>query len=80
MFESLWDWLRDPANREVLYLIGAAGAAVVGAGWAVVKFAFSRRSGDGSVSARDHSIASGRDTTIGGDHRGAPPRRKRSRD
>jgi len=80
MFESWWDWLQVPENREVLYLIGAAVAAVIGAGWAVFTFVFSRRSGDGGVSSSDHSIASGRDTTIGGDvHSGAPPRRKRRR-
>jgi hypothetical protein len=79
--DAWWDWLRDPENREVLYLIGGALAALTAAGWAMVKFvlgATKAGGGGASVRASKGSIASGRDTTIGGDfgQRDPPPPRR----
>jgi hypothetical protein len=82
--ELWWDWLRDPENREVLYLIGGTLAALAAAASAVVKFVLRGTTAGGrgvNVRASEDSIASGRDTTIGGDvgRRDAPPRRPAKR-
>ena len=63
--EAWWEWLRDPENQKVLYLIGGALATLAAAAWAVVKFVVRPRDGGGGVRASGGSIASGRDTNIG---------------
>ena len=42
MLEQLWQWLSDPANREVLSWLGGGLVGVVGGGWTVFKFFWPR--------------------------------------
>jgi hypothetical protein len=37
MMEQVWDFLRDEQNREALRLLGAVGAALALAAWALFK-------------------------------------------
>ncbi len=66
MLDSVWQFLKDPANLAVLGAIGAGIAAIAGGAWAVFTF-FAKKSEKGSstpsVRADHGSVAAGRDIT-----------------
>jgi hypothetical protein len=79
MLDSVWAFLRDHANRDVLAWIGGGLIVVVGGVWAVVKFIVTNRkparSAPRNVSADRGGVASGGDMsankiTTAGHHSG----------
>jgi hypothetical protein len=73
----MWEWLSDPQVQKTLAFVGGGIAAVVAAGWAVVKFVLDRpKSGGGSkpgapITADRGGMAAGRDNISINE---APPR------
>ena len=63
-------FLKVPENRALVGWIGSGAAVVLGGLWVVIKFIATKKPGGGpSVSAKDHSIAAGRDITMGSGER-----------
>ncbi len=59
--QAVWDFIKDPANRDVLTWVGGGLVVVIGGLWAVLTFFV----GKPSVSASgDGSIAGGRDVNV----------------
>ncbi len=65
MFDTIWAFLTDPANREILAWIGGGIVVAAGGIWAVIKF-FAKKPDRRSVIADRGSVA------IGGDARNSP--------
>lgn len=63
MFDALWTFLKDPANRAVLGWIGGGIVVVVGGLWAAFQFYYKKDEGGSkpSVTAKNEGVAIGRD-------------------
>jgi hypothetical protein len=61
----MWDWLADPQMQKTLGFVGGGIAAVIAAGWAVVKFVLRRPKPSVTVMADRGGMAAGRDITGG---------------
>ncbi len=71
----MWLWLTDPTNQKTLAFIGGGASVVVGAIWAVFKFARetpSKKSSPHTIIKADRGgMAAGRDIGVG-----TPPKTK----
>jgi hypothetical protein len=62
MLDARWEFVKHPANREVLGWIGGGIIVVVSGLWAIVKF-LSKQEPRPSVKATNGSVAAGGDMT-----------------
>src|SRR5207245_1575434 len=58
---AMWEWLADPQVQKTLGWLGGGVAAVVAAGWAVVKFALGRPKPRTVITADRGGMVAGRD-------------------
>jgi hypothetical protein len=76
MLDTLWTFLKDPDNRDVLGWIGGGIVVVVGGLWAAVKF-LSKKEHQASVQAINGGVAAGGDMIGNQINTGSSPTRKR---
>jgi hypothetical protein len=57
----MWEWLSDPQVQKTLGFVGGGVAAIVAAGWAVVKFLSSKPKPSVTITADRGGMAAGRD-------------------
>jgi hypothetical protein len=57
----MWEWLSDTQVQKTLGFVGGGAAAVIAAGWAVVKFWSSKPKAGVVVTADRGGMAAGRD-------------------
>ncbi len=73
----MWEWLSDPQVQKTLGFVGGGIAAVIAAGWAVVKFVLGRPKPSMTITADRGGMAAGRDIhggmSAGRDINAVPP-------
>jgi hypothetical protein len=76
MLDTVWAFLKDPANRDVLAWIGGGVVMVVGGLWAAIKF-FSKKEPKPSVQANNGGVAAGGSMIVNEINTGSSRTRKR---
>lgn len=64
----MWDWLKDPENRNVLAWLGSGLVVLAGGLWAVFTYLHPAESGSSSPSVQvEQGVGAGGDIEVGGD-------------
>jgi hypothetical protein len=64
----MWDWLKDPENRNVLAWLGSGLVVAAGGLWAVFTYLHPAESGSSAPSVQvEQGVGAGGDISVGGD-------------
>jgi hypothetical protein len=64
----MWDWLKDPENRNVLAWLGSGLVVLAGGLWAVLVHLHPAESGGSAPSVQvEQGVGAGGDISVGGD-------------